>query len=185
MAACENIAHNIALNKARKELQQVLQEFQVAHEAYPGLIKTESEQEESLRYYNSVLEIVSELEQEIISWLNRPPLQTSVTPTNVRPHDSVSTVESRASFHTRSVAGSSTSAKVKAAAKKAAPEARAAALRNLYEIQIEGMRLQQRKAQIELEAEIAEAGAEGKANEDDEELREISFRSKERVSNDR
>ena len=31
MAECENIE---ALNKVREELQQVLQEFQVAHEAY-------------------------------------------------------------------------------------------------------------------------------------------------------
>ena len=82
MAECENIE---ALNEVREELQQVLQEFQVAHEAYHGLIKTESEQEESSRYYNSVLEIVSELEQEITSWLNKPALQTSVTPINVRP----------------------------------------------------------------------------------------------------
>ena len=92
MAECENIE---ALNEVREELQQVLQEFQVAHEAYHGLIKTESEQEESSRYYNSVLEIVSELEQEITSWLNKPACQTSVTPINVRPRDSVSTVGSR------------------------------------------------------------------------------------------
>ena len=183
MAECENIE---ALNEVREELQQVLQEFQVAHEAYHGLIKTESEQEESSRYYNSVLEIVSELEQEITSWLNKPALQTSVTPINVRPRDSVSTVGSRVSFHTRSVASSSASSKVKAAARKAALEARAAALQNLHELQIEEMRLQQRKAQIELEAEIAEAEAERKAYEENEaiEHREISSRSKERDPND-
>ena len=156
------------------------------HETYHRLIKTESEQEESSQYYNSVLEIVSELEQEITSWLNKPALQTSVTPINVRPRDSVSTVGSRVSFHTRSVASSSASSKVKAAARKAALEARAAALQNLHELQIEEMRLQQRKAQIELEAEIAEAEAERKAYEENEaiEHREISYRSKERDPND-
>ena len=48
------------------------------------------------------------------------------------------------------------------------------------------MRLQQRKAQIELEAEIAEAEAERKAYEENEaiEHREISSRSKERDPND-
>ena len=183
MAECENIE---ALNEVREELQQVLQEFQVAHEAYHGLIKTESEQEESARYYNSVLEIVSELEQEITSWLNKPALQTSVTPINVQPRDSVSTVGSRVSFHTRSVASSSASSKVKAAARKAALEARAAALQNLHELQIEEMRLQQRKAQIELEAEIAEAEAERRAYEENEaiEHREISSCSKERDPNE-
>ena len=135
-----------------------------------------------------MLEIVSELEQEITSRLNKPALQTSVTPINVRPHDPVSTVGSRVSFHTRSFASSSASAKVKAAAKKAALEARAAALKNLHELQIEEMRLQQRKAQIELETEIAEAEAERKAYEENEVIdhREImiSYRSKERDPND-
>ena len=183
MAECENIE---ALNKVREELQQVLQEFQVAHEAYHGLIKTESEQEESSRYYNSVLEIVSELEQEITSWLKKPALQTSVTPINVRPRDFVSTVGSRVSFHTRSVASSSASSKVEVATRKATLEARAAALQNLHELQIEEMRLQQRKAQIELEAEIAEAEAERRAYEENEaiEHREISSCSKERDPNE-
>ena len=163
MAECENIE---ALNEVREELQQVLQEFQVAHKACHGLIKTESEQEESSRYYDSVLKIVSELEREITSWLNKPALQTSATPINVRPRDSVSTVGSRVSFHTRSVASSSASSKVKAAARKAALEARAAALKNLHELQIKEMRLQQRKVEIELEVEIAEAEAERKAYEE-------------------
>ena len=144
--------------------------------------------EESSQYYNSVLEIVSQLEQEITPMLNKlkPALQTSVTPINVWLHDPVSTVGSRVSFHTRSFASSSASAKVKAAAKKAALEARAAALKNLHELQIEEMRLQQRKAQIELDAEIAEAEAERKAYQENEaiEHREISYRSKERDPND-
>ena len=48
------------------------------------------------------------------------------------------------------------------------------------------MRLQQRKAQIELDAEIAEAEAERKAYQENEaiEHREISYRSKERDPND-
>ena len=62
MAACENID---ALKDVHKELKEVLKEFQVAHEAYHSLIKNEADQEESTRYYNSVLEIVTELEKEI------------------------------------------------------------------------------------------------------------------------
>lgn len=162
MVACENIE---ALHEVRGELRQVLKEFQIAHEAYHGLIKTESEQEKSKRYYNSVLEIVSELEQEISTWLNKPERQPSLTSVNVQPQDSVSTVGSRTSLHTRSVASSSASAKARAAARKAALEARVAALRNLHELQIEEIRLQQRKAQIELRAEISQAEAERKAYE--------------------
>lgn len=47
MTACENID---ALKDVQGELKEVLQEFQIAHEAYHRLIKTESEQEESTRY---------------------------------------------------------------------------------------------------------------------------------------
>ena len=72
------------------------------------------------------------------------------------------------------------------ATRKATLEARAAALQNLHELQIEEMRLQQRKAQIELEAEIAEAEAERRAYEENEaiEHREISSCSKERDPNE-
>ena len=62
MAACENIEE---LNELREELQKVLNEFHIAHEASHRLIKTELEQEESTRYFNSVLEVGSGLEQEI------------------------------------------------------------------------------------------------------------------------
>ena len=57
MSACENID---TLKEVRSKLKHVLEEFQAAHEAYHKLIKTGKEQEESLHYYNSVLETVSE-----------------------------------------------------------------------------------------------------------------------------
>lgn len=114
MTACENID---ALKDVQGELKEVLQEFQIAHEAYHRLIKTESEQEESTRYYNSVLEIVSELELEISSWINQP---------------------------------------------KSPP-----ILKERSE-QIEELKLQQRKAEIELTAEIAEAEPERKVYEEAE-----------------
>jgi len=69
MATCENID---ALKNVHKELKEVLKEVQIAHEAYHSLIKNETEQEESTRYYNSVLEIVTELEKEITSWITCP-----------------------------------------------------------------------------------------------------------------
>ena len=114
MTACENID---PLKDVQGELKEVLQEFQIAHEAYHRLIKTESEQEKSTRYYNSVLEIVSELELEISSWINQP---------------------------------------------KSPP-----ILKERSE-QIEELKLQQRKAEIELTAEIAEAEPERKVYEEAE-----------------
>ena len=63
MAACENID---ALKDVQKELKEVLKEFEIAHEAYHRLIKNETEQEESTRYYNSVLEIVTDLRRKLV-----------------------------------------------------------------------------------------------------------------------
>ena len=57
---------------------------------------------------------------------------------------------------------SSASAKARAAAKKAALEAKAASLQRLHKVQFEELKLQQKKAEIELRAEIAVQEAERK-----------------------
>ena len=63
---------------------------------------------------------------------------------------------------------SSASAKARAAARKTALEAKAASLQKLHELQFEELKLQQRKAEIELRAEIAVAEAERKVYEESE-----------------
>ena len=63
---------------------------------------------------------------------------------------------------------SSVSAKAKAAAKKAALGAKAASLQRLHELQFEELKLQQRKAEIEIRAEIAVAEGERKVYEESE-----------------
>ena len=98
MTTCENID---ALKDVQGELKKVLKEFQIPHKAYHRLIKTESEQEESKRYYNSVLETVSELELEISSWINQPKSPPILGQSeHIRPQDSISNVESRTSLRT-------------------------------------------------------------------------------------
>lgn len=170
MAACENID---ALKDVHKELKEVLKEFQIAHEAYHSLIKNEAEQEESTRYYNSVLEIVTELEKEISSWITRPKPPSSLADQNdnVHPEDSISSVESRTPYRTRSavsVSRSSASSKARSAARKAALEARAATLQSLHQLQLEELKLQQKRAEVELQAGIAEMEAERKVYEEEE-----------------
>ena len=63
---------------------------------------------------------------------------------------------------------SSSSAKARAAAKKAALEAKEHALQRLHELQIEELKIQQIKSQVELQAEIAAAKAEKKSYEQSE-----------------
>ena len=76
----------------------------------------------------------------------------------------MSNAGSRNSFHTRSAIGSCTSstasARVRSAAKKAAFEATAATLQKLHDLEIEESRIKQRKAEVQLQAIIAEAEAE-------------------------
>jgi len=170
MAAYENID---ALKDVHKELMEVLKEFQIVHEAYHSLIKTEAEQEESTRYYNLVLEIVMELEKEISFWITRqkPPSSLADQNDNVHPEDSISSVESRTPYHTRSavsVSRSSASSKARSAVRKAALEARAATLQSLHQLQLEELKLQQNRAEVELQAEMAEIEAERKVYEEEE-----------------
>ena len=86
--------------------------------------------------------------------------------------DSVSNAGSRDSLRARSVIGSCTSgtasARAKSAAKKAALEAKAATLQKLHDLEIEELRIKQRKASIQLQADIAEAEAERRVFEEAE-----------------
>ena len=155
-----------AVQRVQFELKEVLMEFQMAHEAYHSEIKNEMEREESTRYYNSLLELASELEKEINSWLAQPNAQRLLTEGSalIFPEDSASNAGMRDMYYTRSAVSSSVkssaSVKARSAAKKAALEAKAATLQKLHELQIEELRLQQRKAELQLQGEIAEAEAE-------------------------
>lgn len=126
------------------------------------------------KYYDSLIELVSELEKEISSWIMQSDTQRLLTAQSayVSPEDSASNAGSRDSFHTRSVIGSRTSstasAKARSAAKKAALEPKAATLQKLHDLEIEELRIKQRKAEIQLQANIAEAEAERQVFEEAE-----------------
>ena len=113
----------------------------------------EREREESLHYYTSVLETVIKIEREITSWIpsTQPreqsiPHELSVDPFElVCSEDSISKIDSRAPLRTRSIVSSSRSSSsmmARAAARKAALEA------SVYELQLEELKLQQKRAKI-------------------------------------
>ena len=155
-----------AIQRVQFELEEVLRDFQTAHEAYHSQIKHQREREESSKYYDSLLELATELEREINSWLTQPNARRLLTDESVHilPDDSASNAGIRDTYYTWSAvspsARSSASAKARSAAKKAALEAKAATLQKLHDLQIEELRLQQRKAELEIQGEIAEAEAE-------------------------
>ena len=159
------------IQTAQNELKELLIEFKSAHEAYHERLVTETEREKSAQYFNSLMELANELETEINGWLTHPEARKPLADrsAHVSPDDSASNVENRA-LYTRSAVASSVrstaSSKARALARKAALEARAANLTSLHELQVEELKLQQRKAQLELQAEIAEAEAERKVYEE-------------------
>ncbi len=82
---------------------------------------------------------------------------------NIQPEDSISNVWSRVSSRAssrRSSLRSTTSSRAKVAARKAALEVQAATLGRLHELEIEELKLQQRKKELHLRGEIATAKAE-------------------------
>ena len=136
-----------AVQRVQFELEKVLRDFKTAHEVYHSQIKNEKEREESSRYYNSLLELASELKREITSWLTEPNARRMLADTSahILPDDSASNAGFRDTFCTRSGLSSSVrssaSTKARSAAKKAALEAKAATLQRLHELQIEELRL--------------------------------------------
>jgi len=83
---CQNVTRKVnrlnELLSARKstdtiqrvliELNEVLEEFKITHEAYYNQIKTVREWQESEKYYNSLIQLASELEREISSRIMQP-----------------------------------------------------------------------------------------------------------------
>ena len=91
--------------------------------------------------------------------------ETQENQNEIRPEDSVSSAGSQKSKRSSRQSGtssikSSSSAKTRAAAKQAALKAKANALHKLHKLQLEELKIQQKKSQVELQAEIAAAEGE-------------------------
>jgi len=111
------------------------------------------------------MELANELQTEINAWLTHPGAQKLLANQSayVNPDDSASQVESRILYTSSAVAPSvrsTASSKAWALAKKAALEAKEATLKQIHDIQLQELKLQQRKAELELKGEIAEVDAE-------------------------
>ena len=171
---CNNVE---SIKEIAKELDNVLQHFENAHIDYHNLLKDEQDIKDSTCYFNSVNELVSEIKSKILSRLDEPVASQTETQENqneIRPEDSVSSAGSQKSKRSSRQSGissikSSSSAKTRAAARQAALEAKANALHKLHELQLEELKIQQKKSQVELQAEIAAAEAEKIVYEQSEE----------------
>ena len=161
------------IQTAQNELKELLNEFKSAHGAYHQRLTTETEREQSAQYFNSLMELANELETEINAWLTHPEAQKLFDRSAfVNPDDSASNIEGRAFYMRSAVAPSvqlsvrsTTSSKARALAKKALLEAKQATLRQIHDIQLQELNLQKRKAELQIQGEIAEVDAEARAYE--------------------
>ncbi|CAB3997411.1 PREDICTED: uncharacterized protein LOC107342904 [Paramuricea clavata] len=154
-----------AVEETKNYLYETVNEFQLAHKAYHEKLENEVEKSNSSQYCAAVLEEAEKHKIKVHLWLS----EQQKNDIEVRPDDSISNVSSLRSRKSKSSSvRSSASAKAKAAAKKAALEAKAASLQRLHELQFEELKLQQRKAEIELRGEIAVAEAERRVYEESE-----------------
>jgi hypothetical protein len=163
LTSCHNAE---SVKEIAAELDEVLKQFIDAHEAYHSLLKDEHDINESILYFKSVSELVSERQSKIKSWLEQPASQNlQETPNQIQPEDSMSVAGSYKSScsesrSTATTVRSSASEKARAAVKQAALEAKANAMQKLHELQLEELRIKQKQSEVELQAEIAAAEAE-------------------------
>ena len=170
---------NLSLVKDKLvQLNNLYEEFARAHTAHHNQLKDECDIDESNEYHNAVEQSKMQVAGAIARWIIPPeiselnlPSEVCEVPDDVTPIDSISNIGSRpgTKFSRRSRgsnASSVSSARAKAAAKRAVLEAEAANLESFQAIQKEELTLQQRKKRkkaFELTTEIAKAEAEEQA----------------------
>ena len=154
--------------KKSAELEQAFKKFQETHEAFRRQLEDPDPISESGNYYQSVLNKVEQLQENVHIWLAGVEASRLLRSCETTPEDSISnaslrTVTSRSSHSShssrssRTSHNSSASARARAAAKRAILKAEVATLKRLHEIEEEEMKLRQRKTQLKLETEMAKA----------------------------
>ena len=156
-----------AVEETKNDLLEIVNEFQLAHNVYHEKLENKDEKSSSSQYCAAVLEEAEKQKLKVDLWISKQ--HNADVPIDIRPNDSISQVSSVQSKKSKtSLARSSASARARAAEKKAVLEAKAESLKKLHELQFEELKLQQRKAEIELRSEIAVAEAERKVYEESE-----------------
>ena len=152
--------------KKSTELERAFKKFQEVHKAFHGQLEDPDVISESRKYYQSVLNKVEQLQENVDIWLAGVEASRLLRSCEINPEDSISnaslrTVMSRSSHSlhlsclSRTSHNSSASARAKATAKRVILKAEVGTLKRLHEIEEEEMKLRQRKTQCKLETEMA------------------------------
>ena len=166
--------HIDELKKRAHELETVMEKFQISHGNYHQNLKDEEDIEESNEYLEAEQTRVNYLIERIVNVIEH---QSSIVPHIIDPHDSASNTgkskllslkQSKISHKSgsrisSSVRSTTSSAKAKAVAKKAALEVEAANYKKKMALQQEELQLQQKQEMLDLEIELQKAKAEEQA----------------------
>ena len=147
------------------EFQKILDEFKMCHESVQKMLPDDVRENETLDWYEPKMANYTTFLTEVEKWSkSQLDPQTLVDAT-----DSVSKVSM-----TSSKASSISSARMKAAADKAALLARAEALKRKHELELEKLQLSAKMESLEMETDIAATNAKLKALEEFENMEQIS-----------
>ena len=142
------------------KFDEVLVQFKCVHDSYHQQLSNSAEIEASIEYLSLVEENVSEFKANVATWIETVTGADSRESgdrehVEVHPEDSVSQVSS--------VSQSTVSARARAAARRAALEVEAAALRDRRALEQEELLLRYRREELELRTEMAKVSAEERA----------------------
>ena len=158
--------NNVALVKERLlQIKNAFRSFEVKHKDFHTQLKDENSILDSTLYFEEVVKMVSEIDEEINAWLQGNEASNLDMRASIRPEDSVSNAGSQRSTQSsiKSLRSTLSAAKAKATAKMAMLQAEAKGMEKLYQLQQEELKLQQSKKLLILETEMAKAKAEERA----------------------
>ena len=158
--------NNVALVKERLlQIKNAFRSFEVKHKDFHTQLKDENSILDSTLYFEEVVKMVSEIDEEINAWLQGNDASNLDMRDSICPEDSVSNAGSQRSTQSsiKSLRSTLSAAKAKATAKMAMLQAEAKGMEKLYQLQQEELKLQQSKKLLILETEMAKAKAEERA----------------------
>lgn len=172
MSSINELIDPIEVRDRISQLFESMKNFKASHDAYHVNLVNEHDIQESCRYYQQQEERVHIVNGQFENWLANAELRARAALLEVTSEDSISNVSFRrkskgssvscgsSTASKRSLASSAASGRLKAAARRAALEAKAASLKSLQDLQREEFNLKQRKRELIIKTEIAGAKAE-------------------------
>lgn len=143
----------VKVKEKQRSYESAVEEFRKQHDLFYNMLLDVDDKEEADTYCTAVESSAKNMIKDIEDWID------SHKETHIAPNDSASHISSR-SGRSKSYVSSTSSARVKASAKKAALAAKAKILAQVQCLEIEELKLKQKRDELTLQTELAMATAE-------------------------